>query len=71
LAGGSSAIRSTQGWQQTVHRIEAEDDHLENNLREMLSTHPMTVRRLDALRRYVASPEYHRIQAQINHVHPI
>jgi Zn-dependent protease with chaperone function len=71
LAGGSSAIHSTQGWQQTLHRIEAEDDHLENNLREMLSTHPMTVRRLDALRRYAASPEYHRIQTQINHVHPI
>jgi Zn-dependent protease with chaperone function len=71
LAGGSSAIRSIQGWQQTVHRIEAEDDHIENHLREMLSTHPMIVRRLDALRRYAASPEYQLLQAQINHVHPI
>jgi Zn-dependent protease with chaperone function len=71
LAGGASALRSAQGWQQALHQIEAEDDHLENNLRAMLSTHPMTVRRLDALRRYAASPEYHRLQDQINHVHPI
>ena len=71
LAGGSAALRSTQAWQQALYQIEAEDDHLENNLRAMLSTHPMTVRRLDALRRYAASPAYQRLQAQINHVHPI
>ena len=71
LTGGSAAIRSTQGWQQALNRIETEDDHLENNLREMLSTHPMTVRRLDALRRYAGSPEYQRIQDQINRAHPI
>ena len=71
LAGGTSALHSAQGWQQALHQIEAEDDHFENNLREMLSTHPMTVRRLDALRQYAASPEYQRIQEQINRVHPI
>jgi hypothetical protein len=31
----------------------------------------MTIRRLDALRRYAGSPEYQRLQAQINQVHPI
>jgi len=71
LVGGSSAIRSAQAWQQTLRRIEAEDDHMEGNLGEMLSSHPMTVRRLDALRQYAASPEYHRLQAQINLVQPI
>jgi Zn-dependent protease with chaperone function len=71
LAGGASAIRSARGWQQALHRIEAEDDHFENNLREMLSTHPMIIRRLDALRQYAASPEYQRIQEQINRLHPI
>ena len=50
------ALRSVQGWQQALQQIEAEDDHLENNLREMLSTHPMTIRRLDALRQYATSP---------------
>jgi Zn-dependent protease with chaperone function len=71
LAGGAAALRSTQGWQQALHRIEAEDDHLENNLRELLSTHPMTVRHLDALHQYAASPEYRRLQEQINLNHPI
>jgi Zn-dependent protease with chaperone function len=67
LVGGSAAALSTQGRQQTLRRIEAEDDHLENNLREMLSTHPMTVRRLDALHQYALSPEYQRLQAQVNY----
>ena len=71
LAGGSSAARSAEGRQQALHRIEAEDDHLENNLREMISTHPMIVRRLEALRQYAVSPEYQRLQAQVNNAHPI
>lgn len=71
LAGGSSALGSVQAWQQALRRIESEDDRWENNLGEMLSTHPMIVRRLDALRKFAASPEYQAIQAQINHLHPI
>ena len=71
LAGGSYAARSAEGRQQALHRIEAEDDHLENNLREMISTHPMMIRRLEALREYAVSPEYQRLQAQVNNAHPI
>jgi len=71
LAGGSFAARSAEGRQQALNRIEAEDDRLENNLREVISTHPMTVRRLKALREYAVSQEYHRLQAQLNSAHPI
>ncbi len=71
LVGGSAVVRSAQARQQALRQIEAEDDHLENNLREMLSTHPMIVRRLEALRQYAASPEYQRLQAQVNHASPI
>jgi len=71
LVAGSSGIHSTEGWQHLLRRIEAEDDHLENNLGELLSTHPMTIRRLDALRQYSTSAEYKRLQAQVNQVHPI
>jgi Zn-dependent protease with chaperone function len=71
LVGGPAAAGSLQGWQQTLRRIETEDDHLENNLGEMLSTHPMIVRRLQALRQYAASPEYQRLQAQINSAYPL
>ena len=71
LAGGSAAASSVQGQQQALARIEEEDDHLENNLGELLSTHPMIVRRLEALREYAASPEYQRLQAQVNQANPI
>jgi Zn-dependent protease with chaperone function len=71
LVGGASAARSAQARQLALRRIEAEDDHLEDNLREMISTHPLTVRRLEALHKYAASPEYQRLQAQINNAHPI
>ncbi len=71
LEVGPSAIGTAQGWQQALRLIDAQDDHLENNLLEILSTHPMTVRRLEALRQYAASPEYKRLQAQVNRAHPI
>ncbi len=71
LMSGSSAVLSSEGWRQALRRIEAEDDHLENNLREIISTHPMTVRRLEALREYTASLQYERLQARVNKAHPI
>lgn len=58
-------------WQQALHDIEAQDDSIGNNLLEMPSTHPMTVRRLEALHQYAASPEYQRLQVQVNQAHPI
>ena len=66
LTGGFAAAYSTQARQEALRRIEAEDDHLENNLGELLSTHPMTIRRLEALRQYAASPEYQRLQTLVN-----
>ena len=66
LAGGTSAIRSVEGWQQALRRIESEDDHLEGNLQELLSSHPMIIRRLQALNQYAASAEYQHLQAQVN-----
>jgi Zn-dependent protease with chaperone function len=66
LVGGTSAIRSVEGWQQALRRIESEDDHLEGNLQELLSSHPMIIRRLQALRKYAASAEYQHLQAQVN-----
>ncbi|MGD8814199.1 MAG: M48 family metallopeptidase, partial [Anaerolineales bacterium] len=68
---GASAALSAEGWRRALSRIEAEDDHLEGNLRELISTHPMTVRRLEALRKYAASVAYQRLQAKINETHPI
>jgi Zn-dependent protease with chaperone function len=66
LTGGALAMRSRQDWQRALTRIEAEDDRLEDNLRSMLSTHPMTVKRLDALQKFAATDEYRRLQVEVN-----
>jgi Zn-dependent protease with chaperone function len=47
---------------QTLLHIEAEDDHAIGNLLETLSTHPMMVRRIQALQNYGASDQYHRLR---------
>jgi Zn-dependent protease with chaperone function len=65
------AAGSNEDPQQILKRIDAEDDTLGSSLLEMVSTHPMTIRRLEALREYAISPAYRRLQAQINEAHPI
>jgi Zn-dependent protease with chaperone function len=70
LAGGASGVRSAEALQQVLQKIESEDDGLTGNLTELLSTHPMVVRRLDALRKYAVSGEYKRLQAEVNRTAP-
>jgi Zn-dependent protease with chaperone function len=48
-----------------LRRIEAEDDHALASLGEALSTHPMTVRRIEELGRYATSAQYRRLQARM------
>jgi Zn-dependent protease with chaperone function len=58
--------RSSEAIQRALQHIEAEDDNPANVLGEALSTHPMTARRVDELRRFAASAEYKRMQALID-----
>ena len=58
-----TAARSSGDLQQALRRVEAEDDDIASNLTEALATHPMTIRRIEELRRYAASAEYRRLQA--------
>ena len=64
LAAGADA-RTENDLRRTLQRIEAEDDHVLSGLGEALSTHPMMVRRIEVLRRYATSAEYHRLQAMM------
>jgi Zn-dependent protease with chaperone function len=66
LTGGAAAIRSMENWQQTLRRIDAEDDRLEGNLKELLSSHPLIIKRLEAIKEYARSAEYQQLQAQVN-----
>lgn len=58
-----TAARSSGDLRQALQRVEAEDDDLASNVTEALATHPMTIRRIEELRRYAASAEYRRLQA--------
>jgi Zn-dependent protease with chaperone function len=49
-----------------LKRFDAEDDNLLSDLSELLATHPMTIHRIEQLRRYAASAEYKRLAAQMN-----
>lgn len=54
-------VRSQAEFQRALAVIEAEDDDLTNVLANALSGHPMIVRRIEALKKYTATPEYRRL----------
>jgi Zn-dependent protease with chaperone function len=64
LTAGAGA-RTRSDLERALRHIEAEDDHALAGLSEALSTHPMTVRRIEQLRRYATSAEYRRLQARM------
>jgi len=57
---------STSEMEHYLKRFDAEDDNLLSDLSELLATHPMTIHRIEQLRRYSASAEYKRLAAQMN-----
>jgi Zn-dependent protease with chaperone function len=65
LAAGPGAS-SEVDLRRTYQQIDAEDDTLLGELGEALGTHPMLIRRIQALRRYARSGQYHRLQARLN-----
>jgi Zn-dependent protease with chaperone function len=60
------AAQSPEGMRQMLLRLETQDDDLRNVLGEALSTHPMIVRRIHALRSYAASAEYRALQTRLD-----
>jgi Zn-dependent protease with chaperone function len=64
LAAGARA-HTRSDLERALRRIEAEDDHALASLSEALTTHPMTVRRIEELDRYATTAEYRRLQARM------
>jgi Zn-dependent protease with chaperone function len=60
LVAGPSG-RTQAGLQAAYQRIDAQDDTWLGNLTETLGSHPMLIRRINALRRYAASGQYRRL----------
>lgn len=52
--------------ERALARLESTDSDFAGNLGELLSTHPMAVRRIAQLRRYAATAEYRRLQNLIS-----
>lgn len=65
LAAGADA-RTRAELERAFRRIEAEDDHILGELGEMLTTHPMTIRRIEELTSYARSNEYRRLRAMMD-----
>jgi Zn-dependent protease with chaperone function len=60
-----SASRDPAAMAQALQHLDAEDDDPSNVVLEALATHPLMIRRIVALRRYAASPQYARLRAEI------
>jgi Zn-dependent protease with chaperone function len=62
IAAGPDADTS-EALLRAYHRLDAEDDTFLNNLGESLGTHPMTIKRINEMRRFAASAKYSRLKA--------
>lgn len=59
-------IRNQRDFERALALIDAEDDSAANRLAEAFQTHPMVIRRINALREYVRTAEYQRVQTGMN-----
>jgi len=59
-------IQSQAEYEQALTMIDAQDDAFVNQLAELFQSHPMIIKRINALKEYAASPEYQSLQASVN-----
>lgn len=48
-----------------LEALDRQDDNAANVLMELISTHPLTMRRINELRKFAASAEYRKLQARL------
>lgn len=60
-------IRTQDDFSRALALIDTQDDSTSNRLAEAFQSHPMLIRRINALRDYARTPEYQRFQAAVNH----
>jgi Zn-dependent protease with chaperone function len=63
LAVGAGSVRSQAQLEHALQVLDKEDDNFGNLLGEVLSTHPMIIKRVGKLRSYAATREYQQTQA--------
>jgi Zn-dependent protease with chaperone function len=65
LGAGPRAL-TRAGMEQAYHRIDAEDDTVMGGISEAFASHPMMIRRIEALRQYARSAQYRRLRTLVN-----
>ncbi len=59
-------IQTQAEFEQALTMIDAQDDAFVNQLAELFQSHPMIIKRINALKEYAASPEYASLQANVD-----
>jgi len=59
-------IQTQAEFEQALTMIDAQDDAFVNRLAELFQSHPMIIKRINALKQYAASPEYASLQANVD-----
>lgn len=66
LQAGPGKVHNSANLQRILQLIEQEDDNPVNILGESLATHPMIIRRINALRHYATTQDYQHLQSWVN-----
>jgi Zn-dependent protease with chaperone function len=62
---------TASGLARAYQQIDAQDDSWMGELSELMGSHPLLIRRIEAIRSYAASAEYKRLQPAISQNDPI
>jgi Zn-dependent protease with chaperone function len=62
--------KTARGLELAYRKIDAEDDTLLGSLQETFASHPMLIRRINALRQWSSSQQYRRLQADMTRRSP-
>jgi Zn-dependent protease with chaperone function len=65
LEAGPVALTQA-GMQAALQHLSKDDDDILHNLEELIATHPITARRIDAIREYASSPDFHRLRSRMD-----
>lgn len=65
LEEGTVALTEA-GMQAALLHIETEDDDIMNNLEELIASHPMIAKRIDEIRNYSKTQEYHHLRSRMD-----
>ncbi len=64
--GAGPGASTSRDLQEAYRKIDAQDDTFMGNISESLATHPMLIKRIQALKEYASSADYRRLQTLVD-----